>query len=60
MEAIFPDAKYENNASLQCYDLSNLTVLTMLNLQFPDCQVVTAPLAGRMFYCTLTVPYPPQ
>jgi len=57
MEAIFPDAKYEEKARLQCYDLSNLTILTMLNLQFCDCQVVTVPLVVRMFYYIPTVPY---
>lgn len=60
MEAIFPGAKCKNNASLQCYDLLNLTILTMLNLQFHDCQVVTEPLAVTVFYYILTVAYPPQ
>lgn len=60
MGAIFPDAKYENNASSQCQDLSNLTVLTVLNLQFHNCQVITAPLTVRMVYNKLTGPYLPQ
>lgn len=50
MEAIFPDAKYRNNASLQCYDLSNLSTLAALTLQFPGRQAVAAPLAVRVLY----------
>lgn len=60
MGAICPDAKNENNASLQCGDLPDLTAGTMLNLQFHNCHVITAPLAARRVCYKLTAPYPPQ
>lgn len=60
IEAVFPNDGYKNKDSLQCYDLSNHTILTMLNLPFHDCQVVTEPYTVRMFYYILTASYLPQ
>lgn len=54
MWAISPDAKYENNASLQRCALSDLAALTVLHLQSHNCQLITAPLAVSRVCCQLT------